>query len=49
MNKFWGILTLVFIGFIVMGVILNAANFSSAAGTLFTGVSGLGKVLEGQG
>lgn len=49
MNKFWGILTLIFVGFIVMGVILNATNFSKAAGTLFSGTASLGKVLEGQG
>lgn len=49
MNRFWGILTLIFIGFIVMGVILNATNFSKAAGTLFSGTASLGKVLEGVG
>jgi hypothetical protein len=45
-GKIWGILTLIFIGFIFMGVLLNAKGFSLAAGTLFTGVNTLGKTLE---
>lgn len=49
MNKIWGIITLIFIGFILMGVILNAGNFAKVAGTLFSGTASLGSVLEGQG
>lgn len=48
MNRIWGIVTLIFLGFIFMGVILNAANFSKAAGTLFSGTASLGSVLEGK-
>lgn len=49
MNRIWGILTLIFIGFVFMGVILNATNASKVFGTLFTGTASLGSVLEGQG
>lgn len=48
MNRIWGIITLIFVGFIFMGVLLNAGGFSKAAGTLFSGTANLGKVLEGQ-
>lgn len=45
-HDIWGILTLIFLGFILMGVLLNAKGFSMAAGTLFTGVNTLGRTLE---
>jgi len=46
MSKFWSILTLVFLGFITIGVLTHAAGFSTAAGTLFTGVNTIGTTLE---
>lgn len=48
MNRIWGILTLIFVGFIFMGVILNATNASKVFGTLFSGTASLGSVLEGK-
>lgn len=48
MSQFWKIATLIFVGFIFMGVLLNAGGFSKAAGTLFSGTASLGSVLEGQ-
>lgn len=48
MNRIWGIITLIFVGFIIMGVLMNSGGFSKAAGTLFTGTASLGSVLEGQ-
>lgn len=49
MNNFWKILTLFFLGAIFLAVMTHAAGFSTAAGTLFTGVQGLGTTLEGAG
>lgn len=46
MNNFWKILTLFFLGAIGVAVLTHAAGFSQAAGTVFTGVNGLGKTLE---
>lgn len=46
-DSFWGWLTLLFIGFLVIGIITHAYGFSLAAGTLFSGVQGLGTSLEG--
>jgi hypothetical protein len=43
----WGIVTLIFLGFIFVAVLTHARGFSSAAGTLFTGVNGIGTTLEG--
>lgn len=48
MNDLWKILTLFFLGAIFVGVMLNAKNFSIAAGTLFTGVNSMGRTLEGR-
>lgn len=45
---FWGIVTIAFLGFIFMGVLLHAKQFSTAAGTLFSGTNTLGKTLEGR-
>lgn len=45
---FWGIITLIFIGFIFVAVMTHASGFASAAGTLFTGVNGIGSTLEGK-
>jgi hypothetical protein len=44
---FWGVVMFIFIGFVVVAVLTHASGFSSAAGTLFTGVNGLGETLEG--
>jgi hypothetical protein len=45
-NQFWKILTIVFLGFILVAVLTHAAGFSTAAGTLFTGVNTIGSTLE---
>ena len=46
-ENFWGWLTLLFVFFLIIGIITHAAGFSLAAGTLFTGFQGLGAQLEG--
>lgn len=46
MNNFWKILTLFFLGAIFVAVMTHAKGFSSAAGTVFTGINGLGQTLE---
>ena len=46
MDEFWKWFTLLFVFFLVMGIILHAAGFSLVAGTLFSGVQGLGSTLE---
>jgi hypothetical protein len=46
MNQFWKVLTLFFLGAIFVAVMTHAKGFSTAAGTLFTGVNTLGKTLE---
>lgn len=46
MNQFWKVLTLVFLGAIFVAVMTHAAGFSTAAGTLFTGVKGIAGTLE---
>lgn len=45
-NNFWKVLTLFFLGTIFVAVMTHAKGFSTAAGTLFTGVNTLGKTLE---
>jgi uncharacterized membrane protein len=45
-NNFWKALTLFFIGAIFVAVMTHAKGFSTAAGTLFTGVNTLGRTLE---
>lgn len=49
MHNLWKIITLIFVGFIIMGVLLNATGASKAMGTLFSGTASLGSVLEGRG
>lgn len=47
----WGlgsIIALIICGFIFLAVLTHAKGFASAAGTLFTGVNGLGETLSGQ-
>lgn len=46
MNNFWRVLTLFFLGAIFVAVMTHAKGFSTAAGTLFTGVNTLGTTLE---
>lgn len=46
---FWGAITLLFLGFIFVAVLLHAKGFSLAAGTLFGGVNSLGQTLEARG
>jgi uncharacterized membrane protein len=45
-NNFWKVLTLFFLGAIFVAVMTHAKGFSTAAGTLFTGVNTLGTTLE---
>lgn len=45
-NDFWKVLTLFFLGAIFVAVMTHARGFSTAAGTLFTGVNRLGTTLE---
>jgi hypothetical protein len=47
MNKVWGILTLFFIGCLVVLAIKNAQGASTVFGSLFTGVNALGTTLTG--
>lgn len=45
-NNFWKVLTLFFLGAIFVAVMTHAKGFSTAAGTVFTGIQGLGSTLE---
>jgi hypothetical protein len=45
-QNFWKLLTLFFLGAILVAVLTHAQGFSAAAGTLFTGINGLGQTLE---
>lgn len=45
-NNFWKVLTLFFLGAIFVAVMTHATGFSKAAGTVFTGIQGLGTTLE---
>lgn len=45
-DNFWKLLTLFFLGSIFVAVMTHAKGFSTAAGTLFTGVNTLGTTLE---
>lgn len=47
MDKFFKILTLFFLLATFVAVMTHAKGFSQAAGTVFTGVNGLGQTLEG--
>jgi hypothetical protein len=46
MNDIWKLLTLFFLGSIFVAVLTHASGFSTAAGTMFSGVNTLGKTLE---
>ena len=45
-DKFWKILTIVFMGAIFVAVLTHAKGFATAAGTLFTGVNSIAGTLE---
>ena len=47
MNQFWKVLTLFFLGALVVLIVTHAKGFSTAAGTLFTGINTLGTTLTG--
>jgi hypothetical protein len=47
MNDIWKLITLFFLGAIFLAVMTHASGFSTAAGTLFSGVNTMGKTLEG--
>lgn len=47
--SFGGIIALIIVGFIILAVLTHAHGFASSAGTLFTGVNGLGETLSGTG
>jgi len=46
-NGVAGWITLIIVGFIVIGVLTHAYGFSLAAGTLFAGLNNTGRTLEG--
>lgn len=48
-QRFWNIVTIIFVGFIFIAVLTHAAGFSLAMGTLFGGTNTLGQTLEGRG
>lgn len=47
MNNFWKVLTLFFLLTAFLAVMTHAKGFSTAAGTLFTGVNAMGTTLAG--
>lgn len=47
MNSVWKIITLFFLGAIVVLVVTHSSGFSQSAGTIFTGVNSLGTTLTG--
>lgn len=46
MSDFWKVLTLFFLGAIFVAVMTHAKGFATSAGTVFTGIQGLGTTLE---
>lgn len=49
MDQFWKTATYVLLIFAFVAALANAAGFASGAGTLFGGLSGLGKTIIGTG
>jgi hypothetical protein len=47
-RNIFGFLLVLFLLFFFIGIMRNAKGFSSAAGTMFTGVNTLGRTLEGR-
>lgn len=48
MKDFWKVLTLFFLGALVVLVVTHSKGFATSAGTLFTGINSLGTTLTGQ-
>jgi len=46
-DSFWGVITLFFLGSLVVLVITHARAFQIVAGTMFSGVNSLGTTLTG--
>lgn len=46
MSDFWKVLTLIFLGAIFVAALTHAKGFSTAGGTLFTGINGIASTLE---
>lgn len=49
MNNFWKVLTLFFLGCLVVLIVTHGSGFAKSAGTLFNGVNALGTTLTGRG
>jgi hypothetical protein len=47
-NQFWKLLTLFFLGCLVVLIVTHSKGFSTSAGALFTGINSLGTTLTGQ-
>jgi hypothetical protein len=47
MDKITKLITIFFVGALVVLVVTHASGFSTAAGSLFTGINGLGTTLTG--
>jgi hypothetical protein len=47
MQQFWKLMTLFFLGCLVVLVVTHSSGFSKSAGTLFTGFNSLGTTLTG--
>lgn len=48
MKDFWKLITLFFLGCLVVLVVTHSKGFSRSAGTLFTGFNSMGTTLTGQ-
>jgi len=48
MGNFWKLLTLFFLGALVVLIITHPKGFATSAGSLFTGVNSLGLTLAGE-
>jgi hypothetical protein len=47
-KDFWKLMTLFFLGCLVVLVVTHSKGFATSAGTLFTGFNSLGTTLTGQ-
>jgi len=48
MSQGWKVLTLFFVGSIIVLIVTHAKGFATSAGTVFTGINNLGTTLTGQ-
>lgn len=48
MDQFWKLLTLFFLGALVVLIVTHPKGFATSAGTIFTGVNSLGLTLAGE-